>query len=94
MNPNKVESMLKRGEVPVETLVAVGDPDIAEIIALGFNWLVFEHGPFSIETVETMIRATSGTRIVVKTLYSLQTEHMEQELEHVRRKPTKEEADT
>lgn len=67
MNPNRVKWMLKEGEVTFGTWVSIGNPDVAEILAnLGFDWLVFdtEHGPLSIETVEHMIQATSGTNVV------------------------------
>ena len=67
MNPNRVKWMLKRGEVTFGTWVSIGNPDVAEILSnLGFDWLVFdtEHGPLSIETVESMIQATSGTGVV------------------------------
>ncbi|WP_455285529.1 HpcH/HpaI aldolase family protein [[Eubacterium] cellulosolvens] len=67
MNSNRVKWMLKRGEIAFGTWVSIGNPDVAEILAnLGFDWLVFdtEHGPLSIETVESMIQATSGTDVV------------------------------
>ncbi len=67
MNPNRVKWMLKKGEVTFGTWLGIGNPDVAEILAnVGFDWLVFdtEHAPLSIETVEAMIQATSGTNIV------------------------------
>ena len=67
MNPNRVKWMLKKGELTFGTWVTIGNPEVAEILAnMGFDWLVFdtEHGPLSVETVEWMIQATSGTAIV------------------------------
>lgn len=67
MKLNRVREMLGRGEITLGTWVTIGNPDVAEILAnLGFDWLVYdtEHGPLSIETVEAMIQATSGTNVV------------------------------
>ena len=49
------------------TWVTIGNPEVAEILAnVGFDWLVFdtEHAPLSLETVEWMMQATSGTEVV------------------------------
>lgn len=67
MKVNKVKEILGRSEVALGTWVTIGNPDVAEILAnLDFDWLVFdtEHSPLSIETVEAMIQATSGTDVV------------------------------
>ena len=59
--------MLKSGSVALGTWVTIGNPEVAEILAnVGFDWLVFdtEHAPLSLETVEWMMQATSGTGIV------------------------------
>jgi len=67
MNSNKVKWMLRKGEIALGTWVTIGNPEVGEILSnMGFDWLVFdtEHGPMSVETVEAMIQATSGTGIV------------------------------
>jgi len=67
MNPNRVKSMLKKGETALGTWVTIANPDVAEILSnMTFDWLVFdtEHGPLSIETVQWMIAATSATQVV------------------------------
>lgn len=67
MDPNRVKSLLSKGEMTLGTWVTIGNPDVAEILShIGFDWLVFdtEHGPLSIETAQRMIQATSGTRVV------------------------------
>ncbi len=64
---NRVKRMLKSGGVALGTWVTIGNPEVAEILAnVGFDWLVFdtEHAPLSLETVEWMMQATSGTGIV------------------------------
>jgi len=66
LKKNRLKEMLKKGEVTLGTWVTIGHPDVAEILAnLGFDWLVFdtEHSPMSMETVQTMIQATSATQI-------------------------------
>ena len=64
---NRVKWILRSGGVALGTWVTIGNPEVAEILAnLGFDWLVFdtEHAPLSLETVEWMMQATSGTGIV------------------------------
>lgn len=64
---NRVKWMLKGGGAAFGTWVTIGNPEVAEILAnVGFDWLVFdtEHAPLSLETVEWMMQATSGTRAV------------------------------
>lgn len=59
---NPVKAKLKAGEPSVGTWLAIGHPDISEILAdLGFDWIVFdtEHGPLSIETVQCLMQAMS-----------------------------------
>ncbi|MFQ5762469.1 MAG: HpcH/HpaI aldolase/citrate lyase family protein [Candidatus Bathyarchaeia archaeon] len=66
MKINRVKEMLSRGEVTLGTWVTIGSPDVAEILAnLCFDWLVYdtEHAPLSIETVQSMIQATSATNV-------------------------------
>jgi len=67
MERNRVKWILKNGGVALGTWVTIGNPEVAEILAnLGFDWLVFdtEHAPLSLENVEWMMQATSGTEIV------------------------------
>jgi len=59
--------MLKAGKMTIGAWVNFSTPDSAEILAnMGLDWLVFdtEHGPWSIETVQQSIQATSSTEIV------------------------------
>lgn len=63
MKKNKVKEMLKAGQATVGVFVGIGHPEVAEIMAnVGFDWIVFdmEHGPLSIETVQSMIQAMDG----------------------------------
>jgi 2-keto-3-deoxy-L-rhamnonate aldolase RhmA len=67
MRKNRVKEMLRAGQATVGVFVGVGHPEVAEIMAhVGFDWIVFdmEHGPLGIETVQSMIQATSGTDTV------------------------------
>ncbi|MCS7116718.1 MAG: aldolase/citrate lyase family protein [Nitrososphaerota archaeon] len=67
MKPNRLKEIWSRGEIAFGTWVTIGNPDVSEILShLGFDWLVFdtEHAPLSMETVQHMIQATSGTNIV------------------------------
>ena len=66
MIKNRVKEMLKAGRVTVGAWVNFGIPDSAEILShMELDWLVFdtEHGPWSFETVQKMMQATSGTEI-------------------------------
>jgi 2-keto-3-deoxy-L-rhamnonate aldolase RhmA len=64
---NRVKGILREGKATLGAWVNFGTPDSAEIMAhMGLDWLVFdtEHGPWSVETVQDMLRATSGTEVV------------------------------
>lgn len=64
---NQLKEMLLNGKVAVGTIVHIGHPEITEMLSnLGYDWLFIdaEHGPFGIETLETMLQAMSGTKTV------------------------------
>jgi len=64
---NRVKEMLKEGKTTIGAWVTIGNADVAEIMAhRGFDWLVFdtEHAPLSVETVQNLMQATSGSDIV------------------------------
>jgi len=59
---NPVKAKLKEGKPCIGTWATIGHPDISEILAsLGFDWILFdmEHGPLSVETVQTMMQSMS-----------------------------------
>jgi len=67
MMKNKTKEMLRQGQATLGTWVTTASPDVAEILAnVGFDWLIFdmEHAPLSIETVQNLIQATSGSDVV------------------------------
>ncbi len=67
MKKNKVKEKLAAGKVSVGLWSSIGSPDVAEALAnIGFDWIVFdmEHGPLTIDKVQTSIMAMSGTETV------------------------------
>lgn len=67
MKKNKVKEKLNAGKVSVGLWSSIGSPDVVEALAnIGFDWIVFdmEHGPLTIDKVQTLIIATSGTETV------------------------------
>src|SRR5688500_12315625 len=60
MQPNRLKSRLKSGQVAVGSFVYVPSAKLAEVIALcGFDFIVIdqEHGPIGPEMAEDMVRA-------------------------------------
>lgn len=67
MKKNKVKEKLQAGKVSVGLWSGIASPDVAEALAnIGFDWIVFdmEHAPLTIDKVQTLIMATSGTETV------------------------------
>jgi 2-dehydro-3-deoxyglucarate aldolase len=67
MMKNPLREMVMNGKIAVGTLVHIGHPEITEMLSLiGYDWLFIdaEHGPFGIETLQTMLQAMSGTKTV------------------------------
>jgi 2-keto-3-deoxy-L-rhamnonate aldolase RhmA len=63
---NQLKQLLEKGEVTFGCWITIGHPDVAEIMAnAGFDWIIFdtEHAPLSIETVQVLLQAISGTRV-------------------------------
>jgi len=59
--------MMLTGKIAVGALVHIGHPEITEMLShVGYDWLFIdgEHGPFGIETLQTMLQAMSGTKTV------------------------------
>jgi 4-hydroxy-2-oxoheptanedioate aldolase len=59
-----LKELLTSGKTAIGTLVQLPSPTVVEILAqAGFDWLVIdtEHGPIDTESLQAMIRATSGT---------------------------------
>ena len=55
---NMLKEKITRGEPAVGTFVALGHPDVSELLAgVGFDWLVLnaEHGPLGTETLQRMM---------------------------------------
>jgi 2-keto-3-deoxy-L-rhamnonate aldolase RhmA len=64
---NPVKEMLKAGKPAIGTFVQMGFSDVTEMLGhAGFDWLLLdgEHGPYGIETMQTMLQAMSGTKTV------------------------------
>jgi 2-keto-3-deoxy-L-rhamnonate aldolase RhmA len=64
---NTLKEMLIKGKVAIGTFVQIGHPDVTEMLSqVGFDWLLLdgEHGPFGIETMQTMLQAMSGSKTV------------------------------
>ena len=64
---NPLKEMLLNGKIAVGTLIHIGHPEITEMLSnVGYDWLFIdaEHGPFNIETLQTMLQAMSGTKTV------------------------------
>ena len=67
MNGNSVKQRLREGLPTVGSWINLPSPAIAEFMAdYGMDWLLFdtEHGPYSEEAVEDLIRAIKGTEVV------------------------------
>jgi 2-keto-3-deoxy-L-rhamnonate aldolase RhmA len=61
---NIVKEKLLRGEAVTGTFVQIGHSDVTEILShIGFDYLILdgEHGPMSVETMQAMMQAMSGT---------------------------------
>lgn len=69
--PESFRSRMQRGDVLIGTLVTLGSPDVAEMLALvGFDylWLDAEHAPSDFATVQAMVQAVGdrcSTRVRV-----------------------------
>ena len=64
---NQLKETLKAGKAAIGTFIQIGHPDITEMLSnAGFDWLLLdgEHGPFGIETMQTMLQAMNGTKTV------------------------------
>ena len=64
---NQLKETLKAGKAAIGTFIQIGHPDITEMLSnVGFDWLLLdgEHGPFGIETMQTMLQAMNGTKTV------------------------------
>ena len=62
-----VGSRLSAGDVLIGTVVTVPSPAHVEALVIaGVDWLWFdmEHGPLGLETLQTMLAATNGSRVV------------------------------
>lgn len=67
MGDNAVKQRLKQGLPTVGSWINLASPTAAEFMsAYGMDWLVFdtEHGPYSEEALEDLIRAVRGTEVV------------------------------
>ena len=61
---NRLKEKLQQNQTVIGTFVALGHPDVTEIMAgLGFDWLVLdaEHGPLGYETLQRMMQAMNGS---------------------------------
>lgn len=66
MNKNKLKDSLQEGKTVYGPFCKIQDPAIVEIAALsGFDFIIIdmEHGPFSIESAQNMIRAAEARSI-------------------------------
>jgi len=64
---NPLKEKLKRGEAVIGTFVQIGHPDVTEWLSrLEFDWLLLdaEHAAMSLETLQLMMQAMSGTNCV------------------------------
>lgn len=64
---NRAKELLQGGKPAFGVLIQLPSAPVAEVLArAGFDWLWIdmEHGPLSLETVYSMIQATSGTETV------------------------------
>lgn len=58
MTPNHVKHHLRAGSAQFGTLLNIGDPLVAEMMAaVGFDWLLVdtEHGPIDVAPLATML---------------------------------------
>jgi 2-keto-3-deoxy-L-rhamnonate aldolase RhmA len=63
---NQLKEVLRKGEVTFGAWATIGHPDVAEVMSnAGFDWMIFdtEHAPLSIETVQVLLQAISGTGV-------------------------------
>ena len=61
---NLLKEKLKTNQAVIGTFVALGHPDVTEMLAgLGFDWLVLdaEHGPLGYETLQRLMQAMNGS---------------------------------
>jgi len=64
---NILKERLEAGDAVIGIFVQMGHPEVTEMLShAGFDWLIIdgEHGPFGIETMQTMLQAMSGTKTV------------------------------
>jgi len=61
---NLLKTKLNEGKTAIGTFVALGHPDVTEILSrMGFDWLVIdtEHSPMSFETLQLLLQGMNGT---------------------------------
>ena len=61
---NLLKEKLKNNQPVIGTFVALGHPDVTEMMAgLGFDWLLLdaEHGPLGYETLQRLMQAMNGS---------------------------------
>jgi 4-hydroxy-2-oxoheptanedioate aldolase len=66
MRVNITKQKIKAGEITCGVFLNIGSPAIVEIIGLiGFDFVIIdaEHGPWSVETCENMVRAADNANI-------------------------------
>lgn len=69
MSPRAFKAMIREGTTPVGTLVTLGSPAVAELLALcGFDWLFIdmEHGPFDLPLTQETLRSIGATTAIVR----------------------------
>jgi 2-keto-3-deoxy-L-rhamnonate aldolase RhmA len=64
---NKVKEKMKKGDYSVGTWITIGHAEVCEILSsFAFDWIIFdtEHSPLSIETVQSLMQAMSGSAVL------------------------------
>jgi len=67
MLKNRVKAMIKEGKTAIGIWISIGHPDVTEILSrVGFDFFMIdtEHGPLSIETVQTLMMTMNGSDTV------------------------------